>query len=97
LAVAEVPLLFEAGLDRQFDVSVFVSAPLEECLRRLSQNRGIEDEEGRRIWAAQMDPGEKEARADFLIRNDGTLEELRERALALLDLLRARARERSRP
>ncbi|MFC1662364.1 dephospho-CoA kinase [Gemmatimonadota bacterium] len=97
LAVAEIPLLFETGLDEDFDVSVFVAAPQKKCLRRLSETRGIPAEEGLRIWEAQMDPEEKEARADFVIPNNGTLEDLREKALFLLDLLQAQARRAHRP
>jgi dephospho-CoA kinase len=39
-----------------------------------------------------MEPAEKDARADYVIHNNGTLADLRDRALALLDLLRARSR-----
>ncbi len=91
LGVAEIPLLFEVGLEEEFDAVVVVDAPPEERLRRLTEVRGLTKKEALRIMAAQMAPEEKVKRADFVIHNWGTIEELEERALALLDLLRARA------
>ena len=92
LVVAEVPLLFEVGLETEFDSSVMVAATQDVCLDRLAESRGLSRDEGLKIWSAQIDPAEKEARADYVIHNNGTLEDLHERALALLDLLRARSR-----
>jgi len=91
LAVAEIPLLFEAGLEENFDLVVFVDAPSQERLRRLVEIRGLNPEEALRILDAQMSPDQKLTRADYVIHNSGTEVELEVRALALLDLLRARA------
>ena len=56
-----------------------------------SSIRGLEKEEAIRIMDAQENPNEKLARADYVIHNSGTEIDLEVRALALLDLLRARA------
>ncbi len=93
LVVAEIPLLFEAGLDGDFSVVVLVAAPPEECLRRLTEDRGLEAREASRILSAQIPQEEKLPRADYVVENGTTLEDLEVRALALLDLLRARARK----
>lgn len=92
MAVAEIPLLFEAGLETEFDVVVLVDAPAPERLRRLREERGLGTEEARRIMASQMPVEEKRRGVDYIVENGGTPEDLRIRALALLDLLRARAR-----
>ena len=92
LVVAEIPLLFEAGLQKDFDLVVLVSAEREERLRRLVQIRNWTEEESARIMEAQMPDEEKMSRADFVLDNDGSLQDLEVRAMALLDLLRARAR-----
>ena len=63
VAVVEAPLLFEAGIESDFDVTVSVSS---------RRRRG----EPRRA-AAQWPPRAKDARADVVIRNDGTLADLR--------------------
>jgi dephospho-CoA kinase len=73
VAVIEVPLLFEAGLEEAFDATLAVIAddPLRE--RRLAERgqAGLVGREGR-----QLPQEEKAARANHVIRNDGTLEEL---------------------
>lgn len=94
LVVAEIPLLFEVGLEGEYDVVVLVHAPFEERLRRLTRIRGLEEEEARRILDSQIPSEEKLRRASYVIRNDGSEEDLAVRALALLDLLRARAARR---
>jgi len=97
LAVAEIPLLFETGLEGSFDVVVFVDAPHEERLRRLREDRGLEEDEAKRMMDAQISPEEKRARADYVVHNAGSLEDLEIRALALLDLLLARSAGRKTP
>lgn len=93
LAVAEIPLLFEAELQGDYDLIVLVFAPREERLRRIVSDRGIQEKEALRIMGAQIPSREKMARADFVLENGGTLDDLEIRSLALLDLLRARARK----
>lgn len=85
--VAAVPLLFEAGLEREFDRVILVDAPDDVRLARLVQKRGIGAAEARRIMAAQIPAASKRRRSDVVIDNDSTLEELRravERAWAEL-------------
>ena len=88
LAVSEVPLLFELGLESEFDVVVVVDAPKEERAHRLQHQRGLEEAEVRRIMAAQMDPAQKRVRADHVLMNDGSLADLNKRAMVLLEQLR---------
>ena len=90
LVAAEIPLLFETGQDKDFDVVVAVDAPMDTRLRRLSEHRGLDDDEARRIMAAQLDPAEKRRRAHHVIINDGSLAQLRERATDVLGQLRVR-------
>ncbi len=80
-AVVEVPLLFEGEMADRFDVTVAIVA--EEATRseraRSRGHVGIEGREGR-----QLSQADKAARADHVIANDGTPEELSERLSALL-------------
>lgn len=93
LAVAEIPLLFEAGLASEFDASVLVDAPEEERMRRLVEVRGLEPAEARRILEAQMDPSAKRALADYCIDNAGSVESLAAEAERVLQALNRRAQE----
>jgi dephospho-CoA kinase len=95
LAVAEIPLLYEVGLEAEFDVVVVVDAGVALRHKRLVEDRGIDGEEATRIMQAQMPSSDKLERADYVLDNQGTLEDLEIRALALLDLLQARARRGS--
>ncbi len=70
-AVAVVPLLFEKGWDRWFDMVVCVSAPRPLAIQRL-RRRGMTAAEARRRIAAQWPLRRKCAMADVVIRNDGT-------------------------
>jgi dephospho-CoA kinase len=84
-AVVEVPLLFESGMEAAFDATIAVVA--DETVR--------EERAGARGHAAvaeragrQLSQTEKAQRADYEVRNDGSLHELREtlsRVLARLE------------
>jgi dephospho-CoA kinase len=80
LAVVEVPLLFETGLEAAFDATVCVIAADATRARRAGE-RGTELLEGRSD--RQLSQEEKAARATHVISNDGSLEEL-ERQVELL-------------
>lgn len=97
LVVAEIPLLFEAGLEKDYDVTVFVDAPEEVRFARALAHpaRGLTPDETRRIMASQMDPAQKRARAGFVIENQGSIAELQVKAAALLGELRAQAGRRA--
>lgn len=95
LIVSEIPLLFETGAEEGFDVTVLVDAPVELRRDRLRRDRGLSSEEIAAIMSAQLDPAEKRARADIVIDNDGTLEELADAAHRVLAELRGRAGEPS--
>ena len=73
-AVVEVPLLFEAGMEGVFDHTIAVVA--EESLREeRAAARGHAEVAARA--ARQLSQDEKSQRADFTVRNDGSLDELR--------------------
>ena len=67
LAVNEVPLLYEAGIEGRFDAVVVITAP-----RELRAERRQLDEREERLIPEE----EKLRRADFSYVNDGSIEEL---------------------
>ena len=74
-AVVEVPLLFESGMEAAFDATIAVVAD-ESVREERAGARGhtaVSERTGR-----QLSQTEKAERADFEVRNDGTLDELRE-------------------
>jgi dephospho-CoA kinase len=84
-AVVEVPLLFESGMEAAFDQTIAVIADEEVRARRAGErgHAGVEGRAGR-----QLSQQEKAEKADFTVRNDGSLDELKmslSRVLAKLD------------
>jgi dephospho-CoA kinase len=75
--VHDVPLLVENGLAPYYDLVVVVEAPVELRIERLARDRGMSEEAARARIAAQASDAERRAVADVVIRNDGSLAELR--------------------
>jgi dephospho-CoA kinase len=73
VAVVEVPLLFETGMEDAFDATVCVVAADERRAERAGA-RGIAAL--RQRAGRQLPQKEKAARATHVVRNDGSLEEL---------------------
>ena len=97
ICVSEIPLLFEVGLEDDFDAIVFVDASQKIRLDRLSDRRGISAERARAIMEAQMDPALKRERATHSIVNEEDLEALEDNALDVLARLRGGAVLRRQP
>jgi dephospho-CoA kinase len=85
VAVVEVPLLFEAGSDKVFDTTVAV-VTADEVRRERAAARGhalVDEREAR-----QLTQSEKAERAEHVVVNDGSVEELEGALSALLEKLR---------
>jgi dephospho-CoA kinase len=83
-AVVEVPLLFEAGMEGAFDHTVAVIAG-ESVREERAGGRGhtaLASRTGR-----QLPQDEKAQKADFVVRNDGSLDELKETLSRFLDTI----------
>jgi dephospho-CoA kinase len=72
LAVAEIPLLFETGRDREFSAVVVVACGPAEQIRRIIARDGISEADARQRLDAQWPMDEKIRRADYVINTDGT-------------------------
>lgn len=92
-AVLEVPLLFEAGMEARFDATVCVVADAEIRIERAGA-RGMGDLEARA--GRQLPQEEKAARADYVVRNDRSLDDLEAAVALILPDIEAAARERER-
>jgi dephospho-CoA kinase len=76
VVVCVIPLLFERHLADEFDTIVLVDAPRSVRLERIVRDRGLDEAEAMKMIAAQMPADLKRARADYVIENAGTREEL---------------------
>ena len=74
--VVAAPLLFEAEVAGEMDRVWVISASEEKQLERLRDRTGISEEEARKRISAQMSLKLKEQRANRVIYNNGSLDEL---------------------
>jgi dephospho-CoA kinase len=81
--VLEASLLIEAGQHHRVDKLIVVAAEKERRIEWLSKERGMNRAEAEKRMAAQMPCQEKEKLADYVIRNDGTREDLIEKTRIL--------------
>jgi dephospho-CoA kinase len=85
VAVVEVPLLFESGMEGVFDTTVAVVAS-DEVRRERAAERGhalVDEREARQLAQA-----EKAIRAEHVVENDGSVEDLERELSALVEKLR---------
>ncbi|MGH7670855.1 MAG: dephospho-CoA kinase [Gemmatimonadaceae bacterium] len=76
IVICDIPLLFEKKMVDQFDVVVLVDAPRPLRLERVVGTRDVPAAEAMAMIAAQMPSELKRARADLVINNGGTRDEL---------------------
>jgi dephospho-CoA kinase len=75
IIVNEIPLLLEKKMESLFDFLVIVISSEKNRLERLAQ-RGLTAEQATARMAKQVSDEERKAAADFLIVNDGNLDQL---------------------
>lgn len=89
LVVVDAALIFEFGMEDDLDAVVLVTAPPEVRADRLRKTRGFDDERIARLMAAQMPDAEKESRSDYVVVNDGSIEDVVAAADRTLTRIRA--------
>ena len=89
-AFAEVPLLFEAGLEDKFDEVIVVTCTKETAVKRMMEDRDYSEEEANVRYASQIDAQKQMELADIVIHNDGTMKDLDHEVNLLLRRLRGR-------
>ena len=87
LAAIDAIGLFEGGLAELCDVTVAVTAPVEDRVKRLMARDGISEEYAKNRIAAQHTQDWFRERCDYELRNDGELDAFATKCLAFLDKL----------
>ena len=90
IAIADIPLLYEVGRERDFDAVIVAACDPGAQLRRLMARDALTETEARQRIEAQWPIEEKVRRADHVIRTDGTFEETNHQVRALLEQLHGR-------
>jgi dephospho-CoA kinase len=90
VVVFSAPLLVETGMHTAFEILVVVSATVATQIERLMRQRGMSESSIRARIEAQAPLEDKAAVADFLVDNEGTLDELESQVDRLWNDLSAR-------
>jgi dephospho-CoA kinase len=97
VVVVDVPLLYESGWQKAFDLVIVVHVPRNVQEQRLVDRDGMTHEDARARLDAQMPIEEKTARADKIVDNTGSLQRTREQVESILNELRVVAGETDNP
>lgn len=73
--VVEIPLLFEVGVESFYDITVTVLSSEEEAKKRFTK-AGFHEAQYERRMSRQLKPGQKAAKSNYIIHNNGSLEDL---------------------
>ena len=84
----EVPLLFEVGWQKYFDYSVVVDTDIHSLYQRLKANRKMTDEEIQKILDNQLDLDAKKVLADYIIDNNGNIDDLKSAVSLFITVLK---------
>lgn len=88
IVVIDAPLLVELGDHQEMDKLIVVTSTQTQQIERLKDREGIGPEEAQKILSSQMPLGEKVKLADFVIGNEGSLEETKKRVREVFKELR---------
>lgn len=90
IVVFDIPLLFETGAEKDFDVIVVVTAPEDVQKARVLAREGMTLEKFASILSKQTPDSEKRARADFVVHTDRGLDAARQEVRNIVKALEAR-------
>ena len=79
IVIVDIPLLFEIGAESEFSTIVLVDAPPAIRRRRLISLRNISSDQTDKLMASQLPSMVKRHRSNYVIDNDGTLAQLRDK------------------
>jgi len=85
----EAALIFEAGMAGRFDLVLLITADDEVRLKRAVSRGGLSEEGIRRRMDSQISEAEKIERSNFVIVNNGTLEEFEAKLEKFLQMLKS--------
>ena len=83
----EIQLLFEVQWEKEFDYILLISAKKSTQIRRILERDKRSENDALNIINSQLPLDEKKKRSDFVIENDGNIEELKEKIDKFLEYL----------
>jgi dephospho-CoA kinase len=86
LFIVEMPLLYEIGLEDKFDKIILIKSTKENCLKR-TEKRDIDKDQYNKRMQRLIPASKKVKKADFVIENDASLKELKQKIKDIYDVL----------
>jgi dephospho-CoA kinase len=96
IVVIDAPLIVELGDHREMDKLIVVTSTQTQQIERLKDRDRTDTEESLRIISSQMPLEEKLKFADYVLRNEGSMEEMKKKAKEVYQELKKVALERRR-
>lgn len=84
--VVEIPLLFEIGAESFFDYIITVVADEAIACKRF-QKKGFQTTDYEKRMKRQLSPHQKALKSDYILQNNGSLEDLKKKVVALNQIL----------
>jgi dephospho-CoA kinase len=97
VAIADIPLVFETGHNHEFDAVIVVACDPATQLARLMARDNLSEEEATARLAAQWPILDKVARADYVIRTDGSFADTDAQIGKVLETLSPARRQQRQP
>ncbi len=87
VAVVDAALIFEWNDSERYDLIITVLSDRDTAVKRAAERTGLTVEEMNDRWNNQIDPKEKAQRSDIVIKNDGSIDDLRANANSAWNLM----------
>ncbi len=89
LVFVEAALIFEAKMENLFDYIILITSDKEKQIERVKSRSKLSEPEILKRMENQLPENIKKAKSDFIIENNSSLEELKNRAMFVLNLLQS--------
>lgn len=87
LVVIEAALIFESGFNKLIDYTIVISSSVKTRIERIKKRSNLSEKDIKSIIKLQMPEKEKIAKADFVIQNDSTPAELKNKVNFIYSVL----------
>jgi dephospho-CoA kinase len=84
----EAALIFESKIEKMYDYVVLITADKSLRMKRSTMTNKLSEEDFIKRDNNQLDQESKKRKADFIFSNDGSKDELKQKAILLINLLK---------
>lgn len=89
IVFVEAALIYESKIEKMYDFVVLITADKELRMRRTAKTKQLSEKDFLKRDSNQLKEEIKKSKADFIFSNNGSIDELRQKAILLTNLFRA--------